>query len=270
MQTLASPATPNQTRTTNQRRQTDPWAQPTARSFDDLIFKEAYQSRRLDIPTGTTWMRIIPNAAGAHPWMLPIHAIKNDHFQFVHPRTFGGTNRCVFDDAYTWFKENRPEALFSKANRTGFRLLSDRLVAFFVAIQEGDKVFARLFLHNGYGGDRGGIAGLGYRVLQLTLDEDENGNQMHEIVHPEQGVQIGIEKAKPLGAEFPRYDLHVGRIPCPVGKMLVRMGEEERQALCPIEDTVRELTREEQWPLLAKVVGAETVERIKESVAPNS
>jgi len=266
MQTLQFAVTANPTKTTNCRRQTDPWAKPAASSFDDLIFKETYQSRRLDLQLGTTWMRIIPNKTSKQEWMLPIHAIKTDHFQFVHPRTFGSDTRCVFDDAYTWFKSHRPEALFSKSNRKGFRLLSDRMVAFWVALQEDDKVATRLFLHNGYNGDRGGVAGLGYRVLQLTLDEDENGNPMQEIVDAERGVQIGIEKTKPLGAQFPRYDLHVGRIACPLEKMLTRMDAEERNSVCPIEATVRVLDRKEQWPLLSKIVGVEVTEVIRKSL----
>lgn len=244
----------------------DPWAHPARRSFDDLIFKDEYQSRRLDLPQGSTWMRIIPHKTGKHPWMLPIHAIKSDHFQFVHPRTFGSKTNCVFDDAYTWFKKHRPQDLYSKTNRNGIRLLCDRMVAFWVAVQGEDKAVARLFLHNGYGGNRGGAAGLGFRVLQLTLDKDEKGQPMQDIVDAELGVQIGIEKTKPLGAQFPRYDLHVGRTACPLDKILARMEAEELRALCPIEDTVRELTREEQWPLLAKMVGADIANRIHESL----
>lgn len=212
-------------------------------------------------------MRIIPNKDGKHEWMLPLHVIKHESFVFVHPRTFGNTARCVFDDAYGWFKEHRPQDLYSKNNRTaGFRLLSDRMMACFVALQEDDKIVTRIFLHNGYNGERGGAAGLGYRILQIILDEDENGQPMNEIVNAERGVQIGIEKSKPVGAQFPRYDLHVGRLACPLDKMLARMDADELRALCPIKDAVRELTREEQWPLLTKVVGEEVTEHIRKSL----
>ena len=262
MQTLQTSPT---LKSPNSRRKIDPWSQPTKSSYQDLIFKDEYLDRQLELRPGTTWMRIIPNKTEKYEWMLPIHAIRTEHFQFVHPKTTGSEIRCVFDDAYAWFKSNNPEALFSKNNRNGFRLLSDRMVAFWVAIQEGNELITRLFLHNGYNGDRGGLAGLGYRVLQLTQDEDENGNPMQEIVDAESGVQIGIEKAKPMGAQFPRYDLHVGRIACPLSTMLTKMSDEEQRAVCPIEDTVRVLTRAEQWPLLAKIVGSDLANRIRGS-----
>ena len=75
-----------------------------------------------------------------------------------------------------------------------------------------------------------------------------------------------MEKTKSQSAKYPNYKLRLGRQPSPVDDLLAKMDPEEVAALCPLENVVRELTSEEEWQCLAKVIAPETVALIRASL----
>lgn len=244
-----------------------PWKQPAGNPFEDLVLKPEYAARRLRFPVGQTWFRIVPKLKSSqHGWMLPLHELQFGRGRFAHPRTLNRNAKCVFDQAYAWAKEHIPTALYSKANKDGLRLLADPLSLFWVLVEQEGKTVARLIQHSGYDGSRGGAPGLGHKIWQLCHDRDETGART-DVTSAEGGVLVCVEKNQPTGAKYPSYHLTLGRKPKPIADLLKNMEPSEQAALCPLENVVRELTEEEQWQCLGKLVAPDIFKQIRDSLA---
>ena len=129
------------------------------------------------------------------------------------------------------------------------------------------KVEARLFLGSSNDGVKGGSPGLGFLIEQLPHERDEDGNLVSDPTHPNRGPLVCIEKYQTKGTKCPNYVLRAGRQPAPIQSYLDRMDDAEIDVLCPIEQTIREVSEEEQWQHLARVVGEETASKIRSSDA---
>jgi hypothetical protein len=80
-------------------------------------------------------------------WMMGVQALTYKGGRHKHPKTLG-PRKSVFDQAYSWFMANRPELLFSKANRDGFRFLTDPVSVFWALVEEDGRSVARIFVAN--------------------------------------------------------------------------------------------------------------------------
>lgn len=244
---------------------TSPWSRRPRRTYEDLILKEEFQERRLQLKVGENWMRILPAHSGSsNPhWLLPVHALSFQEGKFAHPKTLKANAKSVFDHAYSWLLKHRPQMLFSKQHPTGVRLLCDPIALFWVAVDEGDGPVLRLLQASGYDGSRAGVPGLGYQIWKLACAHPTSpGKYAPDAGDANEGVQICIEKVQGEGAKFPSYRLHRGQMPAPIDQILKLLPTEELAALCPIEKTVRELSQEEQWKRLATILPSEIVEEI--------
>lgn len=245
-----------------------PWDRKIRSTYEDLIFKDEFRDRKLNLETGSNWVRVVPAMMGAESWMLYIPAVAMKHGRFAHPRTFQEGAKGACDHAYGWFAANAPGELSSRDNPAGHRLLCDSLCAFW-CLQENKAgaVEARLFLGSAFDGSGTGVAGLGYRIWQKLTEPDADVDVISEPLHPDSGTMLCIEKAQPPGARYPTYQLRVGRRSAPVQELLDRMEPSELDALCPVEKAIRQLSDEEQWDHLARVVGADTAAEIRSCVA---
>ena len=253
---------------TDNKQTTTPWSPAkTASTYEDMVLKPEYAARRLRFENGMNWFRIVPAfKSSAFGWMLGVHALGFEGGRFAHPKTLERGAKSVFDHAYAWIKERRPELLFSKTNKRGARLLSDPLCAFWAVIEEEGQTVARIFLGSGYDGSRGGPQGLGYQIWQASKERDERGEPVADIVGPERGVLVCVERTKSKDAKYPRYTLRLGRQPAPVDAAIAKMDSAEMRALCPLEQTVRQLTEEEQWKCLERVIDPATAALIRSDV----
>jgi hypothetical protein len=199
--------------------------------------------------------------------MLGINVFKYAGGQHIHSRSVKAGGKSVFDLAYVWMRENRPNELFSKSNKNGIRLLPDPLCVFWILVEEAGKTVARLVVASGYDGTRGGTPGYGHQILRATQELDENGCLVAKPAHPTEGVQLCVEKSQPPGAKYPCYTLRVGRTPAPVDQFIARMDPEECAALAPLENVVHLPTADEEWSLLAKVIDPATVAAIRDAQA---
>lgn len=244
-----------------------PWKRDKQHTYEDLVFREEFASKRLRFPEGQTWMRILPPLRGSvHGWMLGIHALEFEGGRFAHPRTLTPNAKCAFDRAYTWALAHCPQSLYSKANKSGVRLLPNPLAAFWVALEEEGRTVARLFLGSAYDGSRGGMPGLGWQIWNLSQQRDEEGNFVADLTHPETGVLVGVEKTKAAGAKYPGYHLTLGRQAAPADSFIAKMDAEEAASIVPLENTIRILSPEEEWHCLSKIVPEENLERIKSAI----
>lgn len=251
----------------NENNTNSPWTQSRGdNTYEDLILKPEFAARRLRFPVGQTWFRIVPKLKSSlYGWMLPLHALQFERGRFAHPRTLKRNAKCVFDHAYVWAKENTPAALYSKANKNGARFLADPLSLFWVLVEQEGKTVARLLQLSGYDGSRGGAPGLGHKIWQLCHDRDETGART-DVTSAEGGVLVCVEKNQPKGAKYPSYHLTLGRNAKPMADLLKQMEPSEQAALCPLENVVRELTDEEQWQCLGKLIAPTTVKLIRDSL----
>jgi len=244
-----------------------PWALPVKSTYEDLLLKPEFAALRYKFPIGTTWFRIVPALkASEKPWMLGVHALNYSGGRHAHPRTINPGAKGVFDHAYIWCKEHKKEALYSKSNKEGYKLLADPVCLFWMLVEENGKTIARLLIASGYDGSRGGVPGLGHQIWQLSEETDEDGNPTVNPADPDTGAQICIEKKQSPGARYPSYSLRLGRVPAPMADMLAKMDPEEVAALAPLEQVVHLPTEEEEWQLLEKVIDPETIREIRSSV----
>ena len=239
--------------------------------FADQILKPEYRARKLRFPLGTTWLRIVPAIATSPlSWMLGLHIQEYTGGRFVHPKTLEKGKKSIFDQAYSWMKKHHPEALFTKANKTGARLLTDPHTLCWVLVEENGKTVARLLYASGYDGSRGGVAGLGYQIWKAAQETDEHGKVVVNAIDPSAGFKVCIEKSQNPGAKYPTYSLRVGRVPAPMTPILDSMDAEEVKALCPLENVVLQLSEEEQWKCLEAYLPKETVAEIQSEALASS
>lgn len=241
-----------------------PWDRKDQSTYEDQIFKPEFADRKLTFETGLNWIRVVPALMESNNWMLHIPAISMKHGRFAHPRTFRRAATSAFDKAYRWFAAHAPEKLRSRANPTGHALLCDSLCAFWCLREnKAGGVDARLFLGSSFDGAGNRPAGLGYRIWQALTQPDPDVDVVDEPLHPNRGTMICIEKSLPAGTRYPRYEVRAGRRSAPIQELLDRMEPAEFDGLCPIENTIRDLSEQEQWDHLARVVGADVAAEIR-------
>lgn len=241
-----------------------PWNASGKLIYQDRILKPEYASRKFKFPVGETWFRIVPALRGSNKWMLGIHALQYKSGQHVHAKTLALGAKSVFDRAYAWHRTNCPETLRSKANRQGYHLLpGNPLCAFWILVQEGEKILARIVVASKYSGEWGGTSGIGHQIWQLTQERDEMGNPLANPTDIANGVQVCIQKTQPIGSRYPSYALRLGRVPAPMNAIISRMEPTEIAALTPIENVVHLPNEEEEWSILEGVIGKETVAKIR-------
>ena len=248
-------------------RESTPWTSTRKASYNDSLLLPAYVERKLRFPVGKSWIRIVPSIKpSAFDWMIGVQALNYPGGRHTHPRTLEA-GKSVFDHAFAWFKANKPEALFSRANLDGYRLLADPVSVFASLVEIDHKVLTRYFIGSGYDGSRGGVPGLGCQIYKMVKDIAEEANPLANPADPEEGVMICVEKLQPAGAKYASYSLRLGSHPTPISKLISQMTEEEVSALCPLENTIRILSEDEEWARLKNVgLNSDTIAAIRASV----
>lgn len=233
--------------------------------YGDLILKPEHQSLRYTLPQGQTCVRILPQLAGASGWMHGIQVLAHPHGQHVHPKSLKPTGntkgKSVFDTAYGWIRANKPDLLFSKTNRDGYRLLPSPMAICWLLVEIGGKMQAKLFVGSAYdGGAAGGNCGIAHQLFRLARDLSSDG---HDAAHAEHGSQIIVEKTTPHGAKYPTYKMTRASVEAPISRYLEQMDETEIEAIRPLHEVIRHVKSDEEWELLSKVIGEELRDEIR-------
>lgn len=248
-------------------RESTPWTSTRKGSYNDSLLRPKFAPKKLRFPAGKTMIRIVPSIRPSmYDWMIGVQAINYKDGRHAHPRTLGA-GKSVFDHAFSWLNTHRPETLFSKGNRDGYRLLTDPVSVFWAIVEENGKWVARIFVGSGYSGTRGGVPGLGCQIYRMVKDLADEANPLADPADPEEGVMICVEKLQPAGAKYASYSLRLGSHPTPISKLISQMTEEEVSALCPLENTIRILSEDEEWARLKNVgLNSDTIAAIRASV----
>lgn len=236
-------------------------------SYTDSLLRPEFATRKLRFPVGKTWIRIVPSVRpSTFDWMIGVQALNYKDGRHTHPKTLG-SGKSVFDHAYSWLHTHQPGMLFSKANRDGVRLLSDPVSVFWALVEESGRWVARLFVGSGYDGSRGGVPGLGCQIYKMAKDLADEANPLANPADPVEGVMICVEKLQPAGAKYASYSLRLGANPSPISNLIGQMPDEEVLALCPLENTIRILSADEEWARLRNVgLDADTIAAIRSRV----
>lgn len=246
---------------------TKPQSKP---AYDDLILRPEYQSRKFTFPMGQTCIRILPQLAGTAGWMHEIEVLTRPYGQHLHPKSFKGTGKAkgksVYDISYSWLRANMPDTLFSKVNPKGFRLLPTKMAICYLLVEIDGKMQAKLFVGSSYdGGTAGGNCGVAHQLFKVASEINQPAG--HDATHAEHGVQIVVEKTTPHGAKYPTYKMTRANVETPISRYLERMDESELEAIRPLHEVLRRLEPEEEWELVAKVIGEELRDIIRNSTA---
>jgi hypothetical protein len=235
--------------------------------YEDFLLAPEFQPHKFIFPRGKTCIRLLPRMKGSPSWMQIVKVLNHQNGRHVHPKSLDNAAQSVFDVAYRWFKSNEPNLLFSKSNRDGFRLLSSPLAICWFLVDDGGETKAKLFVGSPYDGSRGGSPGLAHQLNKLAREITEPGGQ--DATHSEHGVQITVEKSIPLGEKYPTYQMTRHHVAVPIQRYIDRMSESEVNAICPLNDVIRKVGEQEEWDLLAKVIGKELRDKIRETTQNN-
>lgn len=236
----------------------------TKPAYDDLILKSEYQSRRFTFPHGQTCIRMLPQLAGSAGWMHGINVLTHPNGQHVDAKSLKPKGKSVFSTAYGWLRSNKPDLLFNKTNRDGYRLLPSAMAICWILVEVEGEMQAKLFYGSAYEGGSGGEkCGVAHQLYKAASELGQTGGQ--DAAHAEHGVQIIVEKSTPHGSKYPTYQMTRSGMEAPISRYLERMDETEIDAICPLDEVLRRVEPDEEWELLAKVVGDELRDEIRYS-----
>ena len=248
-------------------RESTPSSSTRKGSYTDSLLHPKYAARKLRFPIGKTMVRLVQSIKpSVFDWMIQVQALNYPGGRHTHPRTLGA-GKSVFDHAFSWLKSSKPDVLFSRGNRDGYRLLADPVSLFWAIVEENGRTVSRIFVGSAYDGSRGGAQGLGCQIYRMVNDLAGEANPLADPVDPVEGVMLCVEKTQPPGVKYASYSLRLGNTPTPMSKLISLMAEEEVEALCPLENTIRILSEDEEWERLEQIgINSETISAIRSSI----
>lgn len=236
-----------------------------ANSFEDLVLKEAYRNYRHRFEVGKTKIRLLPAVAqnGEGNWFLKVPVLQHPNGRHAHPRAISAGAKCVYDFAYEYMKVNHSSRLFNKANKSGLRLLPSPAMACWAIVQDLNGTKLRLLVSSDYDGSRGGAAGFGHILQEFVnrygSDETVSGHPLN----PDDGVSLIIERIGGGDTKFPSYRINLADDRSPLQPILDKVSEIEHNSLIPLEKTIHFMEPEEEWGILAKLIGDDLVSEIR-------
>jgi hypothetical protein len=238
----------------------------TKPAYNDLVLNPDYQSRKFTFPKGQTCIRILPGIKGSPYWMQDIHVLTHPNGQHLHPKSLTPKARSVFDIAYGWLRTHKPETLYNKTNPEGFRLLPTAMGISWVLVEIDGEMKPMLFFGSSYaGGPDGSNCGVAHQLYRVASAIKQPGG--HDAADAEDGVQIIVEKSTPQRGKYTVYKMSRGSVAVPISRYLERLSETENNAICPLRQVLRTIEADEEWELLANVVGVELRDEIRNATA---
>lgn len=237
-------------------------------AYDDLTLLPEFQSRKFTFPSGQTCISILPQLAGSTGWMHGIQVLTHPNGQHVHPKSLTPKSKIksVFETSYGWLRAHKPDLLFSKSNRDGYRLLPSPMAVCWLLVEIDGEMQAKLFVGSAYdGGTAGGNCGVAHQLFKVASELGQPCG--HDATHAEHGMQIIVEKTTAHGSKYPNYKMTRGSVEAPISRYLDRMDESEFEAIRPLHEVIRRVEPEEEWELVAKVIGEELRDEIRNSIA---
>lgn len=244
-------------------------ARSNSNSYEDLVFTDAYKKYRHRFGPGKTKIRLLPAMAVDSNWLIEIPTLQDANGRHTHPRVLNALKvaarnaQSVYDLAYVWMKEKYPDRLFGRSNKTGFRLLSMPISVCWAVVEDTNGIKLRLLHNSFYDGKFGGATGLGRKLYDQALRDGPDCRQPGHPLNPQDGTSLLVERIAGSDAKFASYRVSHSDDRSPLQPLLDQITEVEYNALCPLVETIRILQPEEEWRLLAGVVGDEMAAQIR-------
>jgi hypothetical protein len=225
--------------------------------FRDIILKPEYTGHKHTLPRGSSTFRILPAIKGSSKWMTHIDAISHKNGRHAHPKSIDPFVCSVFDIAREWLKQNKPEELYSKDNQNGHKLWTSSVAACWILVGEGENTELRILLASAFAGSRQSArAGLGHQIMKLVRDNDQ-------LLDADSGYQVQATRSFSSGSKFPQTELSVSRSAHSLNQALGELSPEDLALVCPIGDTIRQVSIELEWVLLAATIGQDLTDKIR-------
>lgn len=231
-------------------------------AYEDLVLTDTYRKYRHQFAPGKTKIRLLPAMSAESHWLLQIPALLHANGRHCHPRVIKAGAESAYDMAYKHMKKKYPTRLFSRANKAGIRLLPTPLSACWAVLEDDNGIRLRLLLASFYDGKGGASSGLGNTICSHVLEAGEDTTRPGHPLNHMDGTSILVERIGGSDSKFPSYRTSLSEDRSPLKTLLDKVTDVEFNALCPINETIRILEPEEEWRLLAKVVGADLVAEI--------
>tara|TARA_R110000765_G_scaffold47794_4_gene98007 strand:+ start:294 stop:1154 length:861 start_codon:yes stop_codon:yes gene_type:complete len=227
-------------------------------TFRDEVHAEGYGNIRQKFDTGVTWMRFLPAIVGSqNTWMMKIELYEIGKAVWKKP-AFG---KDLVYACKKWFRDNDPGKLWDKETQTGYRLWEKPTgLAWAIDATQTEGSRLKLLRASLYSGS--GSQGLGSKIHTLSEQrDDEPGSPTlgqltyGDITDPAAGRLVKVDKSAPKKGEYPTYSVSIGSQSSELTAALESLTDEEHNKLCPLEDTTKELTIDEQATYLRKYLG---------------
>ncbi len=237
--------------------------QRTSPAYEDLILAEKIRKYRHRFESGKTKIRLLPALPGGNNWLLQIPTLQHPQGRHAHPRTIQRGAKGAFDAAYEYLKQRNPSCLFSRSNRSGFRLLPSAMSICWAVVHDKNGIKLRLLLHNFYDSSRGGTMGLGHMIYnQVQLAGNDCNQPGHPLNHMD-GTSLEVERKNGSDSKIPSYHVGIADERSPLQPLLDKLTDVEFNALVPLEQAVHIAELDEEWRLLAKAIGNELADEIR-------
>ena len=193
--------------------------------------------------------------------MTQIDAISHAHGRHANPKNIQSSAQssavCAFDLAREWMRRNQPELLYSKANPTGHKLWSSKIAACWILVGDSEHYSLGILLASAFAGSRQSTkTGLGYEILQLV-------SQNNHLLDADSGYQIKATRSFASGSKIPQTELNVCQSEKSLNEALGELSADDLKLVCPIGDTIRQVSVELEWVLLAATIGQDLTDKIR-------
>ena len=229
--------------------------------YRDLILKPEYTRFKYSLPRGSSTFRVLPAIKGTTQWMTHIDAISHQNGRHANPKKIQSSAQssavCVFDRAREWMGKNKPELLYSKKNPNGHRLWGSKIAACWIIFGDSNRHSLGILLTSAFAGSaQNSNTGLGYQIHKLAC-------QNPELLDSDAGYQIKATRSYSAGSKIPQTELAVCQSEKSLNEALGELTADDLNLICPIGDTIRQVSEELEWVLLAATIGQDLTDKIR-------
>lgn len=238
-------------------------------SYEDLVLTDEYRKYRHRFESGKTKIRLLPAFNHGISWLLEVPTLQHANGRHAHPSVHNTDARSVYDLALDYLSAKHPDRLIGPGNKSGIRLEPMPVSVCWAIVQDAHGIRLRLLVASLYQSKhRGGTDGLGRTIHEFVSRFGRDHSQPGHPMNPADGVSIVLERIGGADTKFSNYRLSLADDRGPIQPILDKISEMEHNSLIPVEETIRILDPEEEWRLLAEVIGDELVAEVRAAQAP--
>ncbi len=226
--------------------------------YEDLILRPEYADRKYTLPKGASTFRLLPALQGSDTWMATIYAHEHGNGRHLDPKTIQSSRTSVYDIARDWLQQHQPDSLYRKDNPGGHKLWSTRLTATWILVEGPEPPELRILIASDFAGSTRSSAspGLAHRIKEQV-------QQTPDLLNPDAAYQLKLVRSYKEGRKYPETQISTRQNQVPLNELLAQLSADDLAVVRPITETIRQIDVEEEWTLLAKVIGTEIAEKIR-------